>query len=177
MADTGGSEQFRAIVTQYYRNADIAFLVYDITNSNSVQHIEDWVEDVKKFSENDNIKIVLIGNKLDMVKKREVKEEDMSSYAKSRDMVFIEMSAKNADHRQLVDDLIREVASFIMSQRIRSRSIVTPPNSPPNSSSGPSSDNSHNPTPPSEPATEIIKLHEDNGQDAKQNKRKKRCPC
>ncbi|XP_003383560.1 PREDICTED: ras-related protein RabC-like [Amphimedon queenslandica] len=180
MADTGGSEQFRSIATQYYRNADIAFLVYDITDSNSVQHIEDWVEDIKEYSENNDIKIVLIGNKLDMVKARKIKQEDMSSYAKARDMFFIEMSAKNADHRRLVDDLIREVASFIMGQRIRSRSIVTAPNNPPdNSPPVPSSDHSHNPSATdlsaSKPATEIIKLHENNGEDGKQKVEQKKC--
>ena len=181
MADTGGSEQFRAIATQYYRNADIAFLVYDITDSKSVQHVEDWAEDIKKYSENNDIEIVLIGNKLDLEKDRKIKREDMSSYAKAKRMLFIEMSAKIADHRQLVDDLIRQAAGYIMEQRIRSRSIVTPPNNPPNNSTpGSSSDNSHNPPPADlsspEPATDVIKLHENNEQEGEQKKNKK-CRC
>lgn len=172
MADTGGSEQFRATTVQYYRDTDIALLVYDITSKESAQNLDGWVQDIKKFSHNEDIKIILIGNKLDMEKDRKVKRQDMATYAERNDMLFFEMSAKIADHCQLVDDIIRRVAGHTMQQRIRSRSVgATPLPTPsllssvsPTSSAPPSVSPTSPSSPPAEQGNndnEVLRLQEE----------------
>ena len=47
------------------RNADGAFIVYDITNESSFDAIDYWYEQIK-LSSNDDIIIYLLGNKIDL---------------------------------------------------------------------------------------------------------------
>ena len=42
--DTAGQERFRAMAPMYYRKANAAFLVYDITSYQTFEHIKEWVE-------------------------------------------------------------------------------------------------------------------------------------
>ena len=60
-----GAERFRAITISHLRNADGAFIVYDITNESSFETIEYWYEQIK-LSSNDDIIIYLLGNKIDL---------------------------------------------------------------------------------------------------------------
>ena len=40
--DTAGQERYQSLGTAFYRGADCAFLVYDITNQNSFEQIATW---------------------------------------------------------------------------------------------------------------------------------------
>lgn len=62
--DTAGQERFRSITKQYYRGTMGAVLVYDITNKPSFDKLHTWVEDVKTYSLNSNLQILLVGNKV-----------------------------------------------------------------------------------------------------------------
>ena len=42
--DTAGQERFRAMAPMYYRKANAAFLVYDITSYSTFEHIKDWID-------------------------------------------------------------------------------------------------------------------------------------
>jgi Ras-related protein Rab-6A len=80
------------------RNADGAFIVYDITNENSFQEIEYWHEQIK-LSSNDDIIIYLLGNKKDLNKNRVI--EQMWGYNKAKKLKmnkFIEVSAKTKEN-------------------------------------------------------------------------------
>ena len=55
----------------YYRNAQAALVVYDITNKKTFENTRKWVDDVRGERGNDVI-IVLVGNKTDLNDKREV---------------------------------------------------------------------------------------------------------
>ena len=46
--DTNGQERFRAIAKLNYKKADVAILVYDITNTKSFDEIQNyWVNEIK----------------------------------------------------------------------------------------------------------------------------------
>ena len=80
------------------RNADGAFIVYDITNENSFQEIEYWHEQIK-LSSNDDIIIYLLGNKKDLNKNRVI--EQMWGYNKAKKLKmnkFMEVSAKTKEN-------------------------------------------------------------------------------
>jgi small GTP-binding protein len=76
--DTAGQETFKALTRNYYRNAIGCLLVYDIGRKESFDNIIGWLDDVKKYS-NENIIIVLIGNKSDS--ERQVSYEEGQEYA------------------------------------------------------------------------------------------------
>ena len=78
--DTAGQERYRAITNAYYRGAVGALLVYDITNIQSFYNTSAWLKEIKTYADN-NIVILLVGNKTDLKDKREVKKEEAAAYA------------------------------------------------------------------------------------------------
>jgi GTPase SAR1 family protein len=55
-----------SITTTHYRYAVGAFLVYDVTNLESFENLEPWLEKIREYSDA-NVKIALVGNKKDLV--------------------------------------------------------------------------------------------------------------
>jgi len=77
--DTAGQERFHALGPLYYRDADGALLVYDITDEASFRRVQDWVKELKKILGED-IVIALAGNKADMEKSRNVDAKQVLEY-------------------------------------------------------------------------------------------------
>lgn len=57
----------------YYRNSVGAILVYDITQLDSFQSLQSWLDPVLSAAGNENIKIMLVGNKSDLEYERRVR--------------------------------------------------------------------------------------------------------
>mmetsp|Transcript_56402 Transcript_56402/g.78156 ORF Transcript_56402/g.78156 Transcript_56402/m.78156 type:complete len:203 (+) Transcript_56402:93-701(+) len=93
--DTAGQEKFRSITRSYYRGAAGALLVYDITRRETFDHLQSWLEDCRRYS-NQNIVIMLIGNKSDLENKRSVSKEEGQEFATKNGLTFLETSAKTA---------------------------------------------------------------------------------
>ncbi|WVQ82667.1 hypothetical protein IAT38_004799 [Cryptococcus sp. DSM 104549] len=64
--DTAGQERFHSLAPMYYRNAQAAVVVYDITKASSLEKAKAWVKELQRQA-NANIVIALVGNKLDLV--------------------------------------------------------------------------------------------------------------
>lgn len=73
MWDTAGQERFRSLTRQYYRGSMGAILVYDITNKASFDKLHSWIDDVIQFSNNPNLQLLLVGNKVQKKRKKEKK--------------------------------------------------------------------------------------------------------
>jgi len=93
--DTAGMETFKAIRQNYYKNAACAIIVYDITNKSSFESIDKWIKECDMYSYNDNLIMILVGNKTDLSDEREVTEEEGKSLIKNDNMEFFESSALN----------------------------------------------------------------------------------
>ena len=67
--DTAGSERFETIIPIYLRNADIILLVYDVTESNSINSIQKWLKIINRTIDlqNSRTEIILVGNKVDLL--------------------------------------------------------------------------------------------------------------
>lgn len=89
--DTAGQEQYRALVPQYVRNAAAAIIVFDLTNSASFDHANDWYNFVLQNSENSYI--VLFGNKNDLQDCRSVNFEQITQWCDDHNLRFFEGSA------------------------------------------------------------------------------------
>jgi small GTP-binding protein len=94
--DTAGQEKFRAVSNTMFRGATAVILVYDITNFESFEKINFWLDEVKKYSLS-SIPICLIGNKIDLENDRMVKTEIAARFAQQNALFFFETSA--ADDR------------------------------------------------------------------------------
>ncbi|XP_016659964.1 uncharacterized protein LOC100167988 isoform X3 [Acyrthosiphon pisum] len=91
--DTAGTEKYRSLAQQYYRGAHGIFIVYDITDLNSSFKLDDWINDVKNFSDLNAVKI-LIGNKCDDTLNRKVSVKEGQEIAKKYGFPFFEVSSK-----------------------------------------------------------------------------------
>ena len=93
--DTAGQDRFRSIVRAYYRNAAGGLLCFDITNRESFANLTDWMNDAKRNAEPHSPVFVLVGNKADQEKYREVTRQEGIRFAQDHDMEYIETSAKS----------------------------------------------------------------------------------
>lgn len=92
--DTAGTERYRSITKGYYSNSTCALIVYDITNNKSFESSKEWIEECKSYA-NQNIILMLIGNKADLIEERAITEEEGKELAKEYGMEFYECSALN----------------------------------------------------------------------------------
>ncbi|XP_032834457.1 ras-related protein Rab-6A-like [Petromyzon marinus] len=107
--DTAGQERFRSLIPSYIRDSAAAVVVYDITNVNSFQQTTKWIDDVRTERGGDVV-IVLVGNKTDLVEKRQIPFEEGEQKAKDLNVMFIETSAKTGYN---VKQMFRRVASAL----------------------------------------------------------------
>ena len=90
--DTAGQERYRAITSSYYKGAKGAIIVYDITNEDSFNNVESWMNEVTKKGKMD-MQFLLVGNKKDLVNDRKVTEQKGIDKAKELNMNLFEASA------------------------------------------------------------------------------------
>ncbi|XP_025834583.1 ras-related protein Rab-3-like [Agrilus planipennis] len=93
LKDTAGQERYRTITTAYYRGAMGFILMYDITNEESFNSVQDWVTQIKTYSW-DNAQVILVGNKCDMEDERVISFERGKQLAEQLGVEFFETSAK-----------------------------------------------------------------------------------
>lgn len=107
--DTAGQERYRTITTAYYRGAMGFLLMYDITNQESFNAVQDWATQIKTYSW-DNARVVLVGNKCDMEDDRLVPTEDGQRLAEELGFQFFEASAKdNINIKQVFEHLVDDI--------------------------------------------------------------------
>jgi len=93
--DTAGQERYHSLAPMYYRGAQAAIVVYDITSYESFDRAKKWVKELQRQG-NPNIVIALAGNKVDLASKRTVEIEESQAYAEENGILFMETSAKTA---------------------------------------------------------------------------------
>jgi len=93
--DTAGQERYHSLAPMYYRGAQAAIVVYDITNTDTFTRAKNWVKELQRQA-SPNIVIALAGNKADLANKRAVDFQEAQSYADDNSLLFMETSAKTA---------------------------------------------------------------------------------
>eukprot|EP01023_Acetabularia_acetabulum_P018746 TRINITY_DN19473_c0_g1_i1.p1 TRINITY_DN19473_c0_g1~~TRINITY_DN19473_c0_g1_i1.p1 ORF type:complete len:211 (-),score=49.05 TRINITY_DN19473_c0_g1_i1:105-737(-) len=115
--DTAGQERYRALAPLYYRGAEAAAIVYDVTHEPSFRSAQRWVRELNKNS-SQHVVIILVGNKTDLIEtgtnKREVSLEEAAEYAEKNQMMHLECSAKTGTNVEL---LFQKLAQEIVTQR------------------------------------------------------------
>jgi Ras-related protein Rab-1A len=118
MWDTAGQERFQTIRGSYYRGANGILVVYDVTDRNSFENVQYWVEEFRRFHPKDqDVKMLLVGNKADLSQKRVVSEDEAKEKADHFQMGFIETSARAATNvesafGQIVGDILASKKQF-----------------------------------------------------------------
>ena len=91
--DTSGEEKYRSITKSYYKNAEGLLVIFDITNEESFNHVKNWINEAK--DNNSDIKIILVGNKLDFENERKVAKDRAIKFAENNSLQYFETSAKS----------------------------------------------------------------------------------
>jgi small GTP-binding protein len=93
--DTAGSERYKALAPMYYRGAEAAIVVYDITSVDSFEGAKLWIRELKLYGQ-PNVVVALAANKCDLESNRKVSAVDGRAYAREHDLAYFETSAKTS---------------------------------------------------------------------------------
>lgn len=91
--DTAGQERFRTLTNSYYRGANGIIIAYDVTDKESFENVKNWMDEIQKYA-NEDVCILLMGNKSDMGVEKRVSYEEGQELAKAYKISFVETSAK-----------------------------------------------------------------------------------
>ncbi|CAH2296290.1 ras-related Rab-3C [Pelobates cultripes] len=123
-SDTAGQERYRTITTAYYRGAMGFILMYDISNEDSFNAVQDWSTQIKTYSW-DNAQVILVGNKCDMEDERVISTERGKHLAEQLGFEFFEASAKdNLNVKQTFERLV-DIICDKMSENLETDPTVT----------------------------------------------------
>ncbi|XP_076232747.1 ras-related protein Rab-37 isoform X1 [Calliopsis andreniformis] len=115
--DTAGQERFRSVTHAYYRDAHALLLLYDVTNKTSYDNIRAWLSEIREHA-NEDVVIMLLGNKSDCGTERVVRREDGERLAQEYKVPFMETSAKTG--------LNVELAFLAVARDLKSRKSSDP---------------------------------------------------
>jgi len=107
--DTAGQERFRTITSSYYRGAHGIIVVYDITNQETFNNVQKWLQEIDRYA-CENVHKLLVGNKSDLVNERKVQYDQAAEFAASLNLIFLETSAKSSTN---VEDAFTKMAKAI----------------------------------------------------------------
>jgi len=126
--DTSGEEKFKAIAKNFYRGAHGVLLVYDICQKNSFLDVKSWIEQIIENADNDDIVMILCGNKCDNEKERKISKEEGENLAKNYGIPFFESSAKNnININEMFETMAQKIFTKIGNKQ--SSSVKLTPNS------------------------------------------------
>jgi len=107
--DTAGQERYHALTPMYYRNANAAVVVFDVTNPQSYERAQKWVSELLEKA-NSGIVIAICGNKVDLDENRKVNAEEVKKYAEQIGSFYLEVSAKiNLNIDKLFEDIANKL--------------------------------------------------------------------
>merc|ERR1711998_499155 len=115
--DTAGQERFRTITSSYYRGSHGIIVVYDVTEMESFNNVKQWLHEIDRYA-SEGVNKLLVGNKSDLVSKKQVETQTAKDLADSLTIPFLETSAKSATNV--------EQAFLTMASEIKNRMATAP---------------------------------------------------
>lgn len=108
--DTAGEEKFKRVIPMYFKGANYALLVFDLTRRRTFDSVMEWYELLKGSI--GEVPLILVGNKLDLEDKRQVDRSEAISLSKSLETItYIETSALDGRN---VENAFRLPAEYII---------------------------------------------------------------
>ena len=92
--DTAGQDSFKSITRAYYRGAAAALICYDITSRETFDNLQTWLDECRENG-NQEMTLVLVGNKIDLENQREISTKEGQEFAKANKMIFLKHLLKH----------------------------------------------------------------------------------
>merc|ERR1712025_1011168 len=119
--DTAGQEEFSAMREQYMRSGEGFLLVFSLADRSSFEEVYKFHKQVLRVKDRDEFPMLIVGNKADLEKNRQVSRPECENMAKQLKTPFIECSAKN---RMNVDQAFYELVRLIRKFQALERPIA-----------------------------------------------------
>ena len=104
--DTAGSEKYKTITRQYYRDTNGIILVFDVSDRNSFNNLNNWISELKENTLSE-CQVIIVGNKND-IEDRNVSIDEGINFSKQFGYNYIDASAKSANNIVLIFDTISQ---------------------------------------------------------------------
>ena len=105
--DLPGKSSFVALNRMYIRDANVAIIIYDVTDAESLESVDKWIDELKETAPTEII-IALAGNKKDVKGSHTVSLQDGQNLANRHSIaLFLETSAKTKEN---IDRLFTRIA-------------------------------------------------------------------
>eukprot|EP01133_Synstelium_polycarpum_P013076 gene13076-15382_t len=108
--DTAGQDRFRSLAPMYYRGASVAVLVFDVTLPKTFEKVKEWVVELRQNIQDDII-LVVCGNKIDLQNQRQVRREVAKAYSDEIKAIYYETSAKDNEG---IDQMFLDIAKKLL---------------------------------------------------------------
>ena len=117
--DTAGMEKYKQITTSYYRGAQGAIVVFDLSSHSSFESVQQWIDEFCQITcteaNTGDKMIILVGNKSDLVMQRQVSQEEIEKFVETNKIAYYETSALSGKG---VQDMFETFANALMRKYI-----------------------------------------------------------
>ena len=105
--DTAGQERYRSLTKMFYKDANAAVLVFDITRQDSFEELQNyWAQQIKECSP-PQIILAIAANKSDLIGKEAVDEEQSRAFANELGAIYVSTTATTVES---INELFIEIA-------------------------------------------------------------------
>ncbi len=95
--DTAGQERFQNITKSFYNGANGIIFIFDLASSESFDKLKFWIEDSKDKINDNNLELLMVGNKSDLIDERVVTKEKIQKFSEQYNIPYFETSAKTGE--------------------------------------------------------------------------------
>ncbi|CAD8115968.1 unnamed protein product [Paramecium sonneborni] len=111
--DTAGSEKYKSVTSNHFRQSQGALLFYDLTDLYTYENIQNWLKDIHGYAD-ESVAIVIVGNKLDLVNDAQnlrcIPQEKVQQMCKDQNLLYAEISTKTGEGiNELIELLVKNL--------------------------------------------------------------------
>lgn len=122
--DTAGQEKFRSVTRSYYKGADMAICVFDITRRDSFDNLDTWISECRELSlSQTDVPIIIVANKMDLDESsHSVTEDEIIEKSNKYQCKYFMTSSMNGKN---VDACFLYISRFLMDAHIETEPDIS----------------------------------------------------
>ncbi|HMF30772.1 MAG TPA: Rab family GTPase [Candidatus Lokiarchaeia archaeon] len=110
--DFAGEKRFRFLLPSYAKGANGGIFVYDVTNPNSLNQLDEWMEMIQRGG--GNVPVLMVGSKIDLIGQRKVYDTEAIEIAKSHNLSgYAEVSSKTGEN---VEEVFQTITNLMLNK-------------------------------------------------------------